>query len=111
MIDGVDVVQRIAELARESKKVPTFPKYKGTNEICEKIINNYTETLELRFGGHKAFPNNSGKEIDYTLGVDNPSISGILFQFDISTSKNTIYEIGEEGGDFVERIPIGTIKK
>lgn len=111
LIDGVDVVQRVAELAGENKKVSTFPKYKGTDEICEAIISNYAETAELKVGGHKAFPNNAGKEIDYTLGIDNPRVVGILFQFDISTSKNTIYQLGETYGDFVERIPIGTIKK
>lgn len=108
IIDGVDVVQRIATFARENKKVNAYPQYKGTGEICEKIQKVYKEQSELKIT-HQNYGQIEGGDYVYSLTFNDD------LSFIISASRNEISEevSGPEFPDpglFGVFVPIGTLK-
>lgn len=106
LLDGVDVVQRIAELATEKKQVPVVPQYKGTGEICKKIAQNNLERAVLKIETRPAGYIEGG-EIVYPLTIDTIS-------FITSLAMNNIAEVGgpefPDPGNFGIFIPIGNLK-
>jgi hypothetical protein len=104
-IDGVDVLQRIAESATERKMVPSFPLYKGTAEICRKISQTATEHSILTIDTGSPGPIEGG-EIVYPI-----NIMGISFI--VNLSANDIAEVGgpefPDPGNFGVFIPVANL--
>jgi hypothetical protein len=102
LIDGVDVIQKISQLATENQAVDTAPKDQGATTICTTLKQNYLvgDTLVLtRIGPPYAM---EGGRMVYPVELDP------LLMFDIATDTNTIFQLGR--GDtayFGNFIPIG----
>jgi hypothetical protein len=121
-IDGVDVVQRVAELAtknliRETLKIgpygpkmdewKTLIKKRGemANEICQNIsLNISSESRVIQVGEVNSFPSKdlgqSGDKV-YTIQISNS-------RFAINPASNEIYTSSEYEGSLIG--PIGTLK-
>lgn len=107
VIDGVDVVQRVAELAKENKKIKEYPQYKGAREICNEIQKTYREQSPLKLDSHLGKV--EGGKFVYFLNIAGST------SFIISLNTNSISEevSGPEFPDpglFGVFIPIGSLK-
>lgn len=106
VIDGVDVVQRIAELATDQKKIETHPRYIGTGHICNKLQQNYAADSELHVVWHTAGKIEGGQAV-YPVEVAPVS-------FVVNPDTNVIFEVGgpefPDPGNFGTFIPIGNLK-
>lgn len=107
MIDGVDVVQRIAEIAENNVKVESFPQYIGTERICRDIQKTYkvgSEIIITRTGSGKI----EGGQSVYYINIENLS-------FIINLNTNYLFEemSGPEypdPGAFGVFVPLTTFK-
>ncbi len=107
LVDGVDVVQRIAEIAGKNITVEEFPQYEGTERICRDIQKKYEVGSELvitRTGSGKI----EGGQSVYYIGTENLS-------FTINLETNYLFEqMGgpeyPDPGAFGVFIPLATFK-
>lgn len=107
LVDEVDVVQRIAEIAGKNVTVEEFPQYEGTERICRDIQKKYKMGSELvitRTGSGKI----EGGQSVYYIGTENLS-------FIINLETNYLFEqMGgpeyPDPGAFGVFIPLATFK-
>jgi hypothetical protein len=106
IIDGVDVVQRIAELAGKNIEVKAYPEYKGAGDICTKIEKDYKDhaNLHIIVGGVGQIEG----------GTSVYSIRIMPTSFIVSLDTDIISEVGgpefSDPGNFGVFIPIGKLK-
>jgi len=106
LIDGIDVVRRIADFATERKLVSMYPQYKGTGEICRKLELKKQEHAVLKVIVHSSGQIEGGNTV-YPLDVES-------IPFIVNPSMNNIAEVGgpefPDLGNFGVFIPIGELK-
>jgi hypothetical protein len=108
LIDGVDVVQRVAELATKNLIIERYQGHEGAKAICNNIKNTIfldttdtrVDATEIEVGSVVPFSNQLGHK---AYGV---SISVMWFGFDIET--DDIYTASGFDGSVIG--PIGTLK-
>lgn len=105
-IEGVDVIERIANLAKQNIKSKDFPEYPGTGHICDYLkTTQFTKaSLEINYnqsiieGGQKVYRIN----IENLEFIVNPE-TDYIFEKIKSTESN-------DPGNFGALVPIGRLK-